>query len=248
MSFLLVIPARYSSKRFPGKPLKKINGKEMISIVWEICEKAVSKKNTLIATDSKKIYNFCNKKSYNVIMTSTKCLTGTDRLYEVSKKIKKDFYINVQGDEPLISINDIKKFVKYANKNKNEVINAYTDIVSSKDYYSLNVPKLAFDKSKNLLYMSRSNIPGNKKNKFIKSYKQVCIYSFPYKYLEVFGKTTKKTQFEKIEDIEILRFLELGVNVKMFKVSKSSIGVDTIDDLKKVERIIIKNNNKKFKN
>lgn len=240
MSFLLIIPARYSSKRFPGKPLKKIDGKEMISIVWEKCIKAVSKKNTLIATDSKKIYNFCNKKSYNVTMTSTKCLTGTDRLYEVSKKIKKDIYINVQGDEPLISIDDIKKFVKYANKNKNEVVNAYTEILNPNDYYSLNVPKIVFDKFKNLLYMSRSNIPGNKKNKFMKSYKQVCIYSFPYKYLELFGKISKKTEFENIEDIEILRFLELGINVKMFRVSKSSIGVDTISDLKKVERIIKK--------
>ena len=113
MSFLLVIPARYSSKRFPGKPLKKINGKEMISHVWEKCIRAVGEKNVLIATDSKKIYNFCNLNSYNTLMTSDKCLTGTDRLYEVSKKIKKNFYINVQGDEPLISVNDIKKFGNY---------------------------------------------------------------------------------------------------------------------------------------
>ena len=87
MSFLLVIPARYSSKRLPGKPLKKINGKEMISHVWEKCIRAVGEKNVLIATDSKKIYNFCNLNSYNTLMTSDKCLTGTDRLYEVSKPL-----------------------------------------------------------------------------------------------------------------------------------------------------------------
>ena len=233
MSFLLVIPARYSSKRLPGKPLKKINGKEMISHVWEKCIRAVGEKNVLIATDSKKIYNFCNLNSYNTLMTSDKCLTGTDRLYEVSKKIKKNFYINVQGDEPLISVNDIKKFVEYSKKNQNNVINAYTNVENVKDYLSPNVIKMIFDKSNNLIYASRSNIPGNKKNKLIKAYKQVCIYSFPYNHLKLFGKIKTKTRIEQIEDIEILRFVELGIKVKMFKVSKSSIGVDTIDDLKK---------------
>ena len=248
MSFILVIPARYSSKRFPGKPLKKINGIEMISHVWRKCTSAIGEKNVLIATDSNKILNFCKKKSYNVILTSKKCLTGTDRIYEVSKKIKKDIYINVQGDEPLISISDIKKFVNYEKKNRNEVINAYTNVKNSKDYFSLNVPKLVFNNSKKLMYMSRSNIPGNKKNLFSVAYKQVCIYSFPYNQLKIFGKTRKKTEFENIEDIEILRFLELGIAVKMFKVSSSSIGVDTESDLKKVERIIIKNDKLKRNN
>ena len=198
MNYLLIIPARFESKRFKGKPLKKINGKEMISYVWDACVSAIGKKNVVIATDSIKISNFCLSKGYNCIITSNKCLTGTDRIYEVSKKIKKDFY-------------------------------------------SLNVPKVVFDNNKNLLYMSRSNIPGNKKNSFLDGYKQVCIYSFPYKELQSFGKNKRKTQFENSEDIEILRFIELGIKVKMFEVSQSSIGVDTIEDLKRVEKIIKKN-------
>ncbi len=241
MSFLLVIPARHKSTRFPGKPLKKIDGKEMISHVWDKCISAVSEKNVVIATDSKKIFNFCKKNSLNVMMTPKTCLTGTDRLYEVSKKIKKDIYINVQGDEPLISVSDIKNFVKYSIRNKKKVVNAYTNIDNKKDYYSLNVPKLVFDKFNNLLYMSRSNIPGNKKNEFLTAYKQVCIYSFPYDHLKIFGQMKSKTEFEKFEDIEILRFLELGINVKMFRVSNASIGVDTLEDLIKVEKIIKKN-------
>ena len=132
MSYLLIIPARYNSKRFPGKPLAKINGKQMIKYVWDTCVSAVSKKNAIIATDSKKIYNFCIKNSMQVIMTSSNCLTGTDRVYEVSKKIKKDFYINVQGDEPLILKNDIINFVKFAKNNKKIVINAFAEINKKK--------------------------------------------------------------------------------------------------------------------
>ena len=243
MSYLLIIPARYQSKRFPGKPLKKIYGKEMISYVWEKCISAVPKENVLIATDSNKIQSFCKNKMYNVALTSSKCLTGTDRIYEISKKIKRDFYINVQGDEPLIDKKDIERFLSYAKKNKSSVINAYTKIKDKKEYFSANVPKVIFDKNKNMIYMSRSNIPGNKKNIFKFAYKQVCIYSFPYKELQKFGKKNTKSLIENIEDIEILRFLEMGIKIKMFETKKSTIGVDTKHDLKKVERII-KNNAK----
>lgn len=238
MNYLIIIPARFSSKRFPGKPLAKINGKEMISYVWNTCISSVPKKNVIVATDSIKIKKFCDINNINVIMTSKKCLTGTDRVYEVSKKIKKDVYINVQGDEPLIQKKDILKFLDIVKKNKNTVINAYTKINNSKDYCNVNIPKVVFDNFNNLLFMSRSNIPGNKKNKFIKAFKQVCIYSFPYKQLNIFGKLKKKSILEKIEDIEILRYLELGIKVKMIELSNSSIGVDTLSDLKKVETII----------
>ena len=127
----------------------------MISYVWEKCISAVPKENVLIATDSKKIQSFCKNKMYNVAMTSSKCLTGTDRIYEVSKKIKRNFYINVQGDEPLIDKKDIERFLSYAKKNKSSVINAYTKIKDKKEYFSANIPKVIFDKNKNIIYMSR---------------------------------------------------------------------------------------------
>ena len=237
MNFIIVIPARYASSRFPGKPLVKIHGKTMLKRVYEKCCQAVAKKNIIIATDSKKITDHCKKESLNFIMTSKKCLTGTDRVAEVSKKIKKDFYINVQGDEPLIKVEDLKKIINYAKKNPNKIVNAMCRIKNKKDYFNSNIPKLVFDKSKNLIYMSRAAIPSNKKNKFIKSYKQVCIYSFPRKKLKIFSNQKVKTLNEKIEDIEILRFIDLGFKVKMIEVSESSIAVDTKQDLKKVRRI-----------
>lgn len=240
MSFILVIPARYESKRFPGKLLKKIKGKEIISYVWEACISSTKKENVLIATDSEKIKNFCKVKAYNYMMTSSKCLTGTDRIYEVSKKIKKDVYINVQGDQPMLDIKDLKSFISFAIKNKNSVTTCITKINNESEYWDKGIPKMVFDNKKNLLFSSRSPIPGNKYNNFVSSYKHHCIFSFPRKDITKFGKTTSKTFFEYVEDLEINRFLELGINVKLYETKaspkKQSIDINTPSDLTKARR------------
>ena len=247
MSFLIIIPARYKSTRFPGKPLAIIKGISMIKRVYDKCIAATNQKNVLVATDSKKIAEHCKTEKINFIMTSKKCLTGTDRVAEVAKKINKKFYVNVQGDEPMISIHDLKKVINYAKKNQNEILNAMCKIKTKKEFYSLSIPKVIFNKFNELIYMSRAPIPNNKKNKFVSAYKQVCIYCYSKKMLQIFSKQKRKTYNEKIEDIEILRFLDLGLKVKMIEVSQSSISVDTVDDLKKVNKLI-KNENNKNKN
>ena len=113
MKTLIVIPARYKSSRLPGKPLKKILNKELILWVLHACKKLISKETKLItATDNKKIFSLVKKNNYEAIMTSDKCLTGTDRVAEVAKKIKSKIYINVQGDEPTINPEDIIKVIK----------------------------------------------------------------------------------------------------------------------------------------
>jgi len=102
LKVLAVIPARWSSSRFPGKHLAIINGEPMINLVWKQVMKTKSINNSIVATDDKRIFDSCKKMSINAIMTSKKHLTGTDRVYEVSKKVKSDIYVNIQGDEPLI--------------------------------------------------------------------------------------------------------------------------------------------------
>ena len=114
--FLLVIPARYKSKRLPGKPLINLKGTPMIIRTYNQCKKVVHHSKILVATDNKKILNLCKKNNINVMMTSNKCLTGTDRVAEVARKIKKKFYINVQGDEPICNPSDIKKNYKNCQK------------------------------------------------------------------------------------------------------------------------------------
>ena len=107
----IIIPARFNSKRLPGKPLAKICGKELIIHVAEKCSKAVGSENLYIATDSPKIRKKVLENNYKVIMTSTKCQTGTDRVAQASKKIKSNIFINVQGDDPLVSSREIKKII-----------------------------------------------------------------------------------------------------------------------------------------
>ena len=104
MRSVIIIPARYGSKRYKGKPLAKILNREMILRVADICSKAIGKKNIFVATDHKKIKSVVEAAEYKVIMTSSKCLTGTDRVAEASKKVNSKIYINVQGDEPTINI------------------------------------------------------------------------------------------------------------------------------------------------
>ena len=234
--YLLVIPSRLSSTRLPNKPLLDFNGVPMIIATALNCQKVVPNKNIVIATDSIEIQELSEKYGFKCIITSKSCLTGTDRVAEVAKKIKKNFYINLQGDEPLFDTQDIKKFLRYAKKNKTDIINGYCVINSKKDFESQNIPKVVIDNNNKLLYMSRAKIPGNKEKKFINGFRQVCIYSFPRKKLLKFIKKKQKTFFEKIEDIEILRFLEIGEVVKMIELSSSSISVDTRQDYFKALR------------
>ena len=238
--FIIVIPARYNSKRLPGKPLIKINGIPMLLRTYYQCKKVVSESKIVIATDDQRIQKLCKKHNIQSVMTSRKCLTGTDRIYELSKKIKKDFYINVQGDEPICNPEDIKKIISFAKKHPYEVINGYTEIRDKNSFYSQNIPKVIFDYKKNLIYMSRAPIPSNKKKLFIKGWRQVCIYSFPFRSLRNFALNKKKTLLESIEDLESNRFIELGYRVKMLKMSDKSIAVDTKDDLKKVAKLLKK--------
>jgi len=235
LDYLIVIPARFKSSRFEGKPLADINGKSMIERVWNKCLSVAPENQIIVATDDTRISSHCKLKNINTIMTSKNCLTGSDRLAEVSKKIKASFYVNVQGDEPLINPKDIKKVIN--DFKKNGITNcAATKIKSKSELNNRNIPKIVTDKKGFLLYISRANIPSSKNDKVNDLKKQVCIYSFSTEAIRLFGLKTKKTKLEKIEDIEILRVLENGIPVKIIEVKSDSIAVDTPEDLKKVRK------------
>ena len=238
MSFIVVIPARYNSGRLPGKPLIKIKGVPMIIRTFNQCLKAVSRKKIFVATDDQRIEDVCKNNEINTIMTSKKCLTGTDRIAEVSKKIKVDSYINVQGDEPIFNPRDIKKLIYFAKKNRHLIINGYCKIKNEKLFRSGNIPKVVFRNDGRLLYMSRAAIPTTKKLKYKIAWRQVCAYSLPYKVLQSFSRQQRKTQLEKLEDCELLRFLELGYEIKMIRMSDRSISVDVKKDLKRIKQYI----------
>ena len=235
MKYIVVIPARFKSKRLPGKPIVKIGGLPMIVRTYNQCSKVVSKNKIIVATDSYEIKKVCDEYKIKSIITSNKCLTGTDRVAEIAKKFKCNFYINVQGDEPFFNPIDLKILIKEAKKNPEEIINGYTEIKDKKLFFNSSIPKVVFDRKGYLLYMSRGPIPINKTLEFKKAWRQVCAYSFPRKALFDFAKTKNKTPIESLEDIEILRFLEKGYNVKMIKMSNKSLAVDNKEDLEKAK-------------
>jgi len=238
---VIVIPARLNSTRLPEKPLIEIEGKSIVQRTYEQCLKVFHKSVVYIATDSEKIINHCKKLDMNVVLTSEECLTGTDRVAEFAKKFDADYYINVQGDEPIINPDDLRKVEQKIDEFYGKIINGYARIEDESEYWSTSIPKVVYRKDGRLLYMSRSPIPGNKTNTFKKAWKQICIYAFPKKSLLDFTQYERKSRFEDIEDIEILRFLEMGYDVQMVPLTGNSIAVDTPEDLEKVKNIIKKN-------
>ena len=242
MKITIIIPARYGSSRYRGKPLVKILGKEMVLRVADICKKIKNVK-VIIATDSKKIANVAEKNGYDFIMTSKKCLTGTDRVAEASEKIRSKIYVNVQGDEPTINPKDIKKVINKKKKFPNHVICGYDKVHNFENPKSINLPKVVVNSKGELIYISRALVPGAKKSdQNIKYYKQVCIYAFNKKQLKKFYSTKKKSVTESIEDIEILRFFDLDEKIKMVKLNSNSVAVDEIQDVKKAEKLLKKKN------
>lgn len=237
--FIVVIPARYKSKRLPGKPLISLKGIPMIIRTCMRVAKAVPKEKILVATDDYRIIKICQKYNFNYLKTKSTCLTGTDRVAEVAKKIKFNYYINIQGDEPIFNPEDIRKLLHYIKKYPRDVILGYTKIYDKKDFKNKNIPKVIVSKDEYLIFASRSPIPFQKKYKK-KAFRQVLAYSFPRKKLLDFTKVTKKTFYENIEDVEILRFLEKGIPVKLCKMSNKSLSLDTKKDLKKILRKISK--------
>ena len=247
MKAVIVIPARYESSRFPGKPLKKILNKEMIIWVAEVCEKVLGKKLVYIATDDERIHNKVKEFGFQTISTSKLCLTGTDRVAEASKKIDSEIYINVQGDEPLIKSQDIKKILDEKLKYPERVICGYTEILKNEDPLNKNIPKVVLNENDELIYISRSLIPNSKDENLLnknKYFKQVCIYAFNKNELDQFYMFGKKSVTERLEDIEILRFFELNIKIKMAKTTLGSLAVDQESDIEKVENFLKKNGQK----
>jgi len=233
-SYIVVIPARYDSTRLPGKPLVDIAGKTMIQRVYEQCIKAVESNRVYVATDDDRIRSVCESFGAKVVMTSSQCLTGTDRVAEVSRKIDARYYINVQGDEPLFNPADIKLLIDQLNFEVDEIVMGYCSIDSKVDFENRSIPKMIFSEHKQLLYMSRSPIPGNKRGEFFSAWRQVCGYAFSKASLEVFSSVSSKYPIEEIEDLEMLRFLEKGVPIKVVEMSSESIAVDHSEDIEKV--------------
>ena len=237
MKGAVVIPARFASSRFPGKPLIDINGKAMIEHVYMRCVDAVGQSAVFVATDSVNIKNQVNGFGGQVIMTSEKCLTGTDRLAEANESLDLDFLVNVQGDEPMTNPNNVRLVFETMMKDSSKVINCFCEIAEH-EIHMPSVPKVVVSESNKLIYMSRAGIPFDKNEKAHARYKQVCIYGFSSEHLRLFSGQNQKTRNEVFEDIEILRFLDLDIPIQMLQVPAGGIAVDTPEDYERIKKLM----------
>ncbi|MBO6165854.1 MAG: 3-deoxy-manno-octulosonate cytidylyltransferase [Eubacterium sp.] len=241
MKIVGVIPARYQSSRFPGKPLALIQGKPMIWWVYQQASKVTDFAELMVATDSDKIYEECQKLGINVAMTSDKHPTGTDRLGEIAEKSDADFFVNIQGDEPLIEPRVIQSIIDYKKAHPEvEVINTMAALKPEQDVEELSIVKAAAAKNDDLLYLSRSPIPRSKKGDKVDYKRHLGLYGLSREAL-LFYAHTDRGYLESIEDVEMLRFMENGYRIKILEVVSDSIGVDNPEDIDKVEAILATN-------
>lgn len=240
MKACVIIPARYASTRFPGKPLVSLLGKPMILWVAELSARAVGKEHVYVATEDSRIADVVANAGFTPLMTSTTALTGTDRIAEAASLVEYDIYVNVQGDEPLVNPVDIQRCIELKNNNPQVIVNGFSWISGNENPDNVNIPKVVMNECGEMIYISRALLPGFKDQKSAPSCyaKQVCIYGFDLKQLNRYLEFGRKSLLESHEDIEILRFLELGNKVLMFECSPGSLAVDVPEDIGKVEHAL----------
>lgn len=240
MKVIGVIPARYGSTRLPGKPLADICGKPMIWWVYNRVKDIENFEKIVVATDHAKIVNECEKWGIPVIMTSSKHKTGANRLHEVSTLISADYYVQINGDEPLIDKEAIKKVIP----NNIPIDRPFgTNIITSINDPALVMDpsniKMTFDENMKCLYMSRTPIPYPYKSIDYRYYKHVGIIGYNKKMLDFYSNSVPGRQ-EQIEGIDTLRFLDYGYELKLVIIEKyNSLSVDTEKDLNYVRTKII---------
>ena len=234
MKVIGVIPARYQSSRFPGKPLANICGKPMIWWVYQQCLKVNKLDKIYIATDDERIKKTCEKFSMNVIMTSSDHQTGSDRVGEVAAKI--------EGDEPLIDPREIEEVIDIFEDESVEFGSLRIEITDPEEIAAYSTVKVVVDRNSDALYFSRNVIPSNKKDGPIaRVFRHVGIYAYKKEFLLKFV-SMPQTELELGEGIEPLRAMENGYKIRVRETKYTSIGVDYPEHIKLVEDIIKKRN------
>jgi len=235
-----IIPARWASTRFPGKPLVKLRGKPLVQHVWERAQRARSVDRVIVATDDMRIAEAAFDFGAEVALTSPKHPTGTDRLAEVAAKLKSaPIILNVQGDEPDIAPSTIDRLAKALQDDPSlGMVTAANPITSRADIANPNVVKVVTDLGGRALYFSRSTIPHDRDGRGgIKYFRHQGIYGYRRKVLLDFVKW-KPTPLEKAEKLEQLRALEHGISIGVIVVKRASVGVDVPADLAKAARAL----------
>ena len=235
-----VIPVRYASTRFPGKPLHLIAGKSLMHHVWDRCRTCRSLDKIIIATDDKRIYKAAQQLGADVEYTRKSHPSGTDRIAEVARR-HPDFthIINIQGDEPLISRRLINRLADALTKDPDlEIITAANVISDPRELKNANIVKVVLNNRGEALYFSRSIIPFQRsKVPSLKFYRHKGIYGFSREFLLRFVRW-KATPLEQSEQLEQLRALENGARIHVLVTTDDSFGVDTPQQAKQISKLL----------
>lgn len=236
----VIIPARFGSTRFPGKPLHLIAGKPMLQHVWERCQRAKGIEEVVVATDDMRIADAAFEFGAEVALTSAKHRSGTDRCAEVAKRMRGITHvINVQGDEPLIDPTLVSKLAKTLTGDKSiQMITAANVFGEGDDFTNSNAVKVVLDRAGDALYFSRSPIPFVRDAQVTPYYRHQGIYGYSTKFLLQFVKW-KPGLLERSEQLEQLRALENGAKIRVVLTKHASIGVDTPADVAAVEPLLL---------
>lgn len=238
---IAVIPARYSSSRFPGKPLAKIKGKPMIQWVYEKISKIEKITETYVATDDIRIAECVRAFNGNYVMTSEKHQSGSDRIAECISKIdvnNDDIILNIQGDEPMIKEEMILELLSAFDDEHVYMATLKKITVDENEIKNPNVVKVLTDCNSDAIYFSRSTIPNNRENiDEVKYYKHIGVYGYTKSFLIKFTQL-RESNLELIEKLEQLRVIENGYKIRVIETQYQTIGVDLPEHIKIVEKEI----------
>lgn len=253
MKFIGIIPARYASTRFPGKPLADMDGKPMIQRVYEQVEGVLD--TVYVATDDERIESAVKKFGGNVVMTSDRHRSGTDRCYEAYCKIGNgyDIVVNIQGDEPFIQPEQIETLKACFTSVETQIATLVKPFRPDDDFetalFNANSPKVVLNKNGEALYFSRSIIPymrGREYTEWLPNhtyYKHIGLYAYRAETLKEIT-ALPPSSLELAESLEQLRWLENGYKIKVGITRQETIGIDTPEDMQKALEFLKRNENK----
>ena len=252
---LAVIPVRWASTRFPGKPLALIHGKPMIQWVAEQAEKARLVSEVVVATDDTRIFNAVKKFGGRAVMTSAEHSTGTDRVAEVAETIECGIVVNIQGDEPLIPPENIDLVIRpLLDSSDPPVSTLMTALRDLEEMFNPDVCKVVADDNGRALYFTRAPVPYDREawpggaheteqygvTSGVYGFKHIGLYAYTKLFLLRFSRL-KASRLENLEKLEQLRVLENGYAIRVTETERNSIGVDRLEDLNAIEQLLSKN-------
>lgn len=234
LTFLGVIPARLQSTRLPRKVLREIAGRPMVCRVWERARRAPHLAEVLVATDADEVVEACRRFGIPAMMTSPDHPSGTDRIWEVAQQRRADVYVNVQGDEPLVTPGHIERLVEPFLTRPETRVSTLCIRAAAEEAPSPSVNKVVRDGQGRALYFSHLPIPYDRDGRGVLRYKHIGLYAYRREALEAFHRLPP-SPLEQAERLEQLRFLEHGIPITVMETEEPTIGVDTEEDLRAAE-------------